>query len=184
MGGGPSTLFTMGVLCKVLQLSCSFLVYPNFLRIIIHSAYESIPNCADCESTTGSKWTRSGCRRIRKKQVKLYAHCPCPWDSVICHLFLMAPTRETGHLPSGLFCCFCFEIGSYYVVVWADLKLTIFPWLSNAWITGMNHNTRLCHLKISYLLRYFVCMGVFACVYVCAPHTCLVPEEARRRCWN
>lgn len=68
-GEGPSALFTMGVLCKVLQLSCSFLVYPNFFRIIIHSAYESIPNCADCESTTGSKWTRSGCRRVRKNRL-------------------------------------------------------------------------------------------------------------------
>jgi hypothetical protein len=35
-------------------------------------------------------------------------------------------------------------------------------------------------IKILFRFIYFMCVGVFACMYICAPLKCLVPIKVRR----
>lgn len=44
---------------------------------------------------------------------------------------------------------------------------------------------RLLVLLLRFVLIFFIIfiLGVYACMYICASHTCLVPAEAQRRHW-
>lgn len=63
-------------------------------------------------------------------------------------------------------------------------KATVLGFTDSCWWVPSWPNLSFCFCLFVLDFTLFYVSGCFVCMYTCAPHVCLMPEEARRGCWE
>lgn len=63
-------------------------------------------------------------------------------------------------------------------------KATVLGFTDSCWWVPAWPNLSLCFYLFALDFTLFYVSGCFVCMYTCAPRVCLMPEEARRGCWE